>query len=90
VGSAMERSSSGSEEKDDSSEDSWVDFASKERIVDFPEEVVLPVRRWLSSSCSCSCSWSFSGSAVGGGEEGRSEGRIVWRRGDDCWDLVDL
>ena len=42
VGSAMERSSSGSP-RDESSEDSWVLFSSEERKVDFPDEAVLPV-----------------------------------------------
>lgn len=87
VGSAMERSSSGSSsaKEDDSSEDSWVDLTSKDRIVDFPseEEVVLPVwRRW---------SWSSSfGSAVGGGEDMPSR-KTAWRRGEErCDFVVDL
>jgi len=47
VGSAIERSSSGSP-SDESSEDSCVLFSSDERMVDFPEDVVLPVvnRSW--------------------------------------------
>ena len=47
VGSAMDRSSSGleRERESSSSEDSCVLFSSEERMVDFPEDVVLPVVR---------------------------------------------
>lgn len=74
VGSASERSSLGSLDKEDSSsEDSCVDFSSEDRTVDLPEEEeVLP------------------GLSFWTGEDPSSVEGKTWRRGDCCARLVDL
>ena len=69
VGSAIDRSSFESPKEESSSDDSWVLFWSEERMVDFPEETVLPV---------VGRTWGISG------EEDASSRLMACRRGELC------